>query len=70
MTIDDNAGRGVFTDKRQTFAGRVAALTKSLTDDLGEGELTQTEDSLISLAATLTARAEALQAAPRAQIGC
>jgi hypothetical protein len=61
MTIEDNA-RGVFTDKRQTFAGRVAALTKSLTDDLGE-EVSQTERSLISLAATLTARAEVLQAA-------
>jgi hypothetical protein len=66
MTTDDDKTdktRGVFTDKRQTFAGRVAALTRSLSDDLGEGELTQTEDSLISLAATLTARAEALQAA-------
>jgi hypothetical protein len=59
----DDKTRGVFLDGRQTFAGRVAALTKSLTKDLGDGVLTQTEQSLVSIAATLTARAEALQAA-------
>jgi hypothetical protein len=63
-TNDDKAdkSRGVFSDKRQTFSGRVAALTVSLTEELG-GEVTQTERSLISMAATLTARAEVLQAA-------
>jgi hypothetical protein len=56
--------RRVLPDERQTFAGRVAALTEALTADLGsDASLKQTERSLIALAATLTARAEMLQAA-------
>jgi hypothetical protein len=62
---DKSGVRRVLPDERQTFAGRVAALTEALTADLGgdPGKLKQTERSLIALAATLTARAEMLQAA-------
>jgi hypothetical protein len=60
----DDGVRRVMADERQTFAGRVAALTEALTADLGgDAGLKQTERSLIALAATLTARAEMLQAA-------
>jgi hypothetical protein len=61
---DKSGVRRVLPDERQTFAGRVAALTEALTADLGgDASLKQTERSLIALAATLTARAEMLQAA-------
>jgi hypothetical protein len=63
----DDGVRRVLPDQRQTFNGRVTALTAALTTDLagdaGDDALTQTERSLISMAATLTARAEMLQAA-------
>jgi hypothetical protein len=64
---DSEGVRRVLPDQRQTFNGRVTALIAALTADLagdaGDDALTQTERSLISMAATLTARAEMLQAA-------